>query len=143
MKNASELDKMNNTSILPVDMEGWAKIAQDGGTFVTGKFWNSQLKETVSLVLRDYDYGDCSRDNDYLYYMRVDEEAVRDYKRFKGIVQDGDTVKVIKGRTLPKGFTGTVKEIYPVNDRYGRLVAYYARFTTGEKINVTNVEIVR
>lgn len=142
MKNASELDRMNNTSILPVDMEGWAKIAQDGGTFVTGKFWNSQLKEAVCLVLRDYEYNG-ERDNDYLYYMQVDPEAIRDYKRFKGIVQDGDTVKVIKGRTLPKGFTGTVKEIYPVNDRYGRLVAYYARFTTGEKINVANVEIVR
>ena len=143
MKSAEELRRMNNTSITSADMEGWAKIAQDGGIFITGTFWNSQLKETVSLVLRDYEYNDLSRDNDYLYFMQVDSEAIRDYKKFKGIIQDGDKVKVIKGRTLPKDFVGTVKEVYPVKDRYGRFVANYIRFTTGEKINVANVELIR
>ena len=143
MKTANELNSIPSHKITAQDMEGWKKISQDGRIFITARFWNSQLKEEVSLVTRDYDYDDCRNDNDYLYNASVDEEALRDYRKFKGIIQEGDKVRVVKGRTLPKGFEGIVKSRYAIYDRYDRYVTDYLRFYTGEKINVANVELVR
>jgi len=143
MKSAEELKSIPSHQITPDDMEGWKKISQDGSTFITASFWNSTLKEEVYLVTRDYDYDDCRNDNDYLYGMPVDEEALRDYRKHNGIIQEGDKVKVVKGRTLPKGFIGVVKSRYKILDRYGRYVTDYLRFYSGEKINITNVELIR
>lgn len=143
MKSADELKSIPSHQITPDDMEGWAKISQGGSTFITARFWNSYLKEDVYLVTRDYDYDDCHNDNDYLYNMSVDEEALREYKKHNGIIQEGDRVKVVKGRTLPKGFIGVVKSRYNIFDRYGRYVTDYLRFYSGEKINIANVELVR
>lgn len=143
MKSAEELEKIRNDRITPKDMEGWKKISEDGGSFITARFWNSKLKEVVSLVVRDYDYSDASRDNDYLYNMPIDNQALREYKKFKGIIQEGDTVKVVKGRTLPKGYTGVVQSIYQFKDRFGRTVADYIRFENGDRININNVELLK
>ena len=42
---------------------------KSGGSYVTAEFYNPTTGETRSECVRDYDYGDCSRDNDELYNM--------------------------------------------------------------------------
>ena len=48
-------------------MEGFFKVKQSGGSYVVAVFYNPYTGETRSECVRDYDYGDCSRDNDELY----------------------------------------------------------------------------
>ena len=46
----------------------WYKVSpNDGGTFITADFFNPITGEEKNLCIRDYDYADCSRDNDELY----------------------------------------------------------------------------
>ena len=118
------------------------KVTHTGGSYVTGTFFNPVTKETKVEVLRDYDYNDCSRDNDELYYMDINEEALVAYKHHNGVICVGDNVKVVKGRTIEKGFIGTVKAIREYTDRYGRWLADYIYFTDGRKINKANCELV-
>ena len=54
-------------------MDGFFKVAENGGTYVTGVFYNPTTGEVKHELLRDYDYADGSRDNDELYYMPIDE----------------------------------------------------------------------
>ena len=51
------------------------KVAQSGGSFVVAILFDPETKETKDVVARDYDYADCSRDNDEVYYMPINEEA--------------------------------------------------------------------
>lgn len=118
------------------------KVSHTGGTYVIGTFFNPFTNETKVEVLRDYDYSDCSRDNDELYYMDINDEARTAYIHHKGGIVVGDKVKVVKGRTIEKGFVGVVKAIYPYNDIYGRWMADYIYFTDGRKINKANCELV-
>ena len=148
MKNAEELDELSRTghTFTEEDMVGWKKIEEKGGSYVTATFWNPTLKETFYNMVQDYDYYgfDIKNQNvEYLYNMPIDYEALRDYKKFKGIIQEGDKVRVVKGRTLPKGFEGIVKTIYPIYDKYHRKMADYIRFESGEKINLNNVELIK
>ena len=114
------------------------KVSHDGGTLVTGMFFNPITMEEKSEVLRDYEYSDCRRDNDELYYMEIDEEVKRIWKHHHGAILEGDVVEVVKGRKIPIGYIGTVRKIYPYHDRYGRWVADYVYFTDGQKTNIDN-----
>jgi len=119
------------------------KVSHEGGTFVTATFYNPVTNEVNSCCVRDYDYADGSHDNDELYYMEINEEARRAFLHSRGIILEGDTVRVVKGRTIEHGFIGTVRKICDFNDRYGRWVATYAYFVEGGKINVANCELVK
>lgn len=55
--------------------KGFYKVAQNGGCYISATFYNPDTKEVVSCCVRDYDYADCSRDNDELYYIEIDEEV--------------------------------------------------------------------
>lgn len=46
---------------------------------------------------------------------------------------------VVKGRTLAKGFTGKIENIFTYQVNYYKRVRY-AIFDTGEKINIANLE---
>ncbi len=118
------------------------KVSHTGGTYVTGMFYTPITKEEKNEVLRDYDYSDCSRDNDELYYMDINEEVRAEWLHNRGVILVGDNAKVIKGRTIEHGFVGTVKAIHDFKDRYGRWIATYLYFTDGRKINKDNCELV-
>lgn len=117
------------------------KVSHEGGTFVTGMFYNPVTGEEVHKVLRDYDYSDGSRDNDELYFMDIDEDARRLWLHSKGHILPGDTVEVVKGRTITHGTVITVKDVRPYKDRYGRIQAYYIYATDGRKINIDNCKL--
>lgn len=118
------------------------KVGQAGGTFIVAYFYNPVTQETRSECVRDYDYYDCSRDNDELYYMPIDEEAAELYRKHCGIIAAGDVVRVVKGRKVPIGTVAKVLRVYDFNDRYGRAVARYAVLDNGMKTSVYNCEIV-
>ena len=118
------------------------KVAENGSTYISATLFNPVTNEYKHVCTRDYDYADGSRDNDELYYMPIDEEARRAHLHFQGFILEGDVVEVVKGRTLPHGFIGTVRKICDFKDRYGRWVATYAYFAEGGKINVDNCKLV-
>lgn len=119
--------------------EGFYKVSQSGGTYVTATFFNPCTLEEYSKCVRDYDYADCSRDDDELYYMDIDKNAERAWKHHNGEILWGDEVKVVKGRKVPIGTVANVKAIYPYHDRYGRWVCDYAYLDNGMKTNVNNL----
>ena len=118
------------------------KVNQTGGTYVTALFFNPVTRETKSVLARDYDYSDCSRDNDEVYYMPIDREAAEIYRKHIGIVAAGDTVEVIKGRKVPLGTVAKVARVYDWRDCYGRVRATYAVFEDGQKTSVYNCRIL-
>ena len=118
------------------------KVSESGGTFVTGIFYNPVTNEEKHEVLRDYDYADCSRDNDELYYMPINDEAKYLWLHNKGVIQINDTIEVIKGRTIPHGTIAKVIDKKPYKDRYGRIQAIYIYLDNGKKINEDNCRLL-
>jgi len=116
---------------------GFYKVSQSGGTFVTAHYWNPETFEEASFVARDYDY-DGSRDNDSIYYAPVDEKVLRDFQHYNGMILEGDTVVVIKGRKIPLMTQHVVHHKRDVYDRYGRVMAVYLVFTDGLQTNENN-----
>lgn len=123
-------------------MQGFFKVDQRGGSYVVAEFYNPETGETRSECVRDYDYGDCSRDNDELYNMPIDEGVRRIWLHSRGQILIGDTVEVFKGHKIPKGTVATVKDIKPYHDRYGRCLAHYAYFTDGQRTNIENCRLL-
>lgn len=123
--------------------DGFKKVSQSGSTFVTAGFFNPETKEFYTHCVRDYDYADGSRDDDEAYYMPIDEDALREWKRFNGIIQIGDTVEVVKGRKVPIGTIGNVVNIYDWKDNYGRVQARYVVLSDGQKTSIDNCKIVK
>ena len=118
------------------------KVNQTGGSYVVALFVNPVTWKSYTVCVRDYDYSDCSRDNDELYHMPIDEEAADAWRKHIGIVEAGDTVKVVKGRKVPLGTVAKVTRVYDYKDRYGRVVAVYAVLDNGQKTSVYNCEII-
>ena len=122
-------------------MEGFYKVAQEGSSYVVATFYNPTTKESQTVRVRDYDYADCSRDNDELYHMPIDNAARHQWLRNSGIISVGDTVKVVRGRKVKVGTIATVEAIKPYNDRYGRTITNYVYLSTGERTVVNNCVI--
>lgn len=123
---------------------GFYKVGTSGGSLKTADFFNPFTGESFSATISDKEDARMEDDPlcDVLSKIPENEDAKWAYNRSNGIVQKGDTVRVVKGRTLEHGTEAKVREIYPMKDRYGRYVADYAYLDNGEKINVTNVSIV-
>lgn len=118
------------------------KVNQSGGTYIVALFVNPITWEHYTQCVRDYDYSDCSRDNDELYYMPIDEEVANAWRKHIGIVGAGDVVRVVKGRKIPIGTIAKVERVFDYKDRYGRVVNTYAVFEDGSKTSVYNCEII-
>jgi len=108
-------------------MEGFFKVDQSGGSYVTAEFYNPTTGETRSECVRDYDYGDCSRDNDELYNMPIDKEVRTLWLHSRGQILAGDTVEVVKGRKVPRGTIATVKSIRPYRLQSACIQSYLRR----------------
>ena len=126
--------------------EGFKKVSESGGCYVTARFFNPETGEEYSSCVRDYDNSDGSRDDDEAYYAPIDEEALKLWKRKHGIVSVGDCVKVVRGRKLPIGRIGIVTRIYDWKDMYGRVQTRYCEFSDGYgetlRTSLANVELI-
>jgi hypothetical protein len=118
--------------------KGFYKIAQRGGTYIVATFYNPNTKEIINKCVRDYDYEDCSRDDDELYYMEINEDVKKIFMHDRGHILIGDMVKVVKGKTIEHGYIGEVKNIKEYRNKYGRWIADYIYFNDGRKINRKN-----
>ena len=123
---------------------GFYKVEQSGGSFQTAKFFNPYTGAFFSSQVGDLD-------NDMVHYnkfyselrdIKINKDVSWLWKRCNGVVQEGDKIKVVKGKTIPKGTTAKVRAIYPFRNKYKMWVADYAYLDNGQKINVNNVEIV-
>ncbi len=123
--------------------DGFFKVKQEGGSFVVATFFNPTTNEEYTHCVRDYDYSDCSRDDDEAYNMEIREDARRAWLRHHGVVQTGDTVKVVRGRKVPVGTVAVVVDVTKWSDRYGRVQTVYAHLNNGMRTSVTNCEILR
>lgn len=120
---------------------GFFKVAQSGGSYVTATLYNPTTGEDKIVTVRDYDYADCSRDNDEVYNTPINDEVRRVWLHKGGHILVGDTVEVVKGRKVKVGTIAIVKEIRPYYDRYGRWVADYLYFTDGQRTNINNCKM--
>lgn len=123
------------------------KVGMSGGSYIVALLYNPVTHETKTRCARDYDYSDCSRDDDELYYMPIDEEARTAYRKHLnsldgGHVEAGDVVEVVKGRKVKIGTVGKVVRVYDWMDCYKRVQATYAVLEDGQKTSVYNCRIV-
>lgn len=128
-----------------MNLDGFYKVGQGGSIYITATFYNPKTKEVIIERVRDYDYADCSRDNDELYYMPIDENVRTQYLHDHGCILKGDTVKVVKGRKVPIGTVAKVIDKKPYNDAYGRMRAMYLYLDNGMRTNENNcvLEVVK
>lgn len=126
--------------------KGFYKISERGGTYVTAVFYNPTTNEIFETCVRDYDYYDGSRDNDELYYMPINDEAMVACQHAYGHFVAGDKVIIARGRKMV-GETKTVKEIYDfvpsacAGYKYkSKYATEYARFTDGTKCATKNCD---
>lgn len=133
---------MNNIKDLLVELGGFYKVAENGGTLITNIFWNPETNEQRSISVRDYDYSDGSRDIDELYYMPIDEAMRKNWLHSNGVILEGDTIKVIKGRKVPIGTIARVEKIKPYYDKYHRFLCDYVYLDNGAKTSKENCILV-
>ena len=116
------------------------KVEQHGGSFITATFYNPVTQEERHEVVRDYD-DDRSMYNP-LYDVSINEEAKWFWNRKRGVIQPGDTVRVVRGRKYPVGTEFKVHSVYPYYDKYQRFIANYAYFVGGGKCSTSNLTII-
>ena len=102
--------------------DGWRKVGESGGGYVVATLFNVDTKESKSVCVRDYDYSDCSRDDDYWYDAPIDKDAVVMWRKENGIIGEGVDVVIVKGRKLPIGYTGKIVKMRKVYDCYDRWI---------------------
>lgn len=123
--------------------EGFYKVKQEGGCYVTATMFNPVTGEEKTICVRDYDYADGSRDNDVIYDMEIDEAARIAWLHHHGEILTGDTVKVMRGRKVKVGTVAKVVDIQPYKNYYGQVVTVYAHLDTGERTSIDNLELVK
>lgn len=123
---------------------GFYKVRESGGSFTKATFFNPYTGDCFTEVIDDRDndmvYNDAF--NSELRAVKINDDVARLFNRSCGLLQSGDTVRVVKGRTIPHGTEAKVTAIRPMRDRYRRWVADYAYLDNGQKININNVKIV-
>lgn len=125
-----------------MDISNFKKVSQSGGIFITATFYNPTTGEEFTTCVRDYDYADGSRDNDDLYYMPIDENALSLWKHKRGEILINDTIEIYKGRKYPHGTIARVKDIKPFYDRYNRFICNYLYLDNGMKVNADNCKLM-
>lgn len=120
---------------------GWYKVKEDFTcTRTYGIFYNPTTREVDSEVESDSD--DFRNDNWYLYDYPINAEVAELYRKRSGVIKEGDTVKVVKGRKVPIGTIAVVAKIYPFYDKYHRWQCDYVYFKGGGKTNKANCELI-
>ena len=122
--------------------KGWYKVKEDFTcTRTYGIFYNPVTRETCTEVESDSD--DFRYDNWYLYDYPINKNVAELYRKRKGIIKEGDTVEVVKGRKIPIGTIGIVAKIYPFYDKYRRWCCDYVYFKGGMgKTNKSNCKLI-
>jgi hypothetical protein len=124
---------------------GFYKVATENfATQSTATFFNPYTGEYFHYKTRDISderyEGNAMMEE--LGEIPINEKAQWCWRRSNAVVQEGDTVQVVKGRTLPHGLKAKVKTVRDYKNDYGDVIATYAYLDNGEKISVKNVKIL-
>jgi len=117
---------------------GYYKVAEDGFSLTRATFFNPTTGESYSKIVWDNDDYRVEQENEVEYHEPIDDEVRRVYLNRLGVIQEGDTIKVIKGRKVPKGTIAKVVGFRDWKDNYGRVQATYVLLDNGMKTNVDN-----
>ena len=120
--------------------KGFYKVAESNGGVCVGTFYNPDTKEVFTKITWDIDrpYINDDEEIEILRYLPIDKKMRWQWLHEKGVIQEGDQIKVVKGRKVPIGTVATVKEIKPFYDRYRRWQADYLYLDNGMKTNINN-----
>lgn len=123
---------------------GFYKVEENNGGVCVGTFFNPDTMEYFSKIVWDIDNDRLLDDEEIqiLRFLPINEDIRKIYMHHKGIILEGDTVKVFKGRKIPIGYVGVVEKIKPFYDRYGRWQADYIYFADGQRTNYNNCKLV-
>ena len=123
---------------------GYYKVAENNGGVCVGYFFNPNTKEAFSKITWDIDrpYINDDEITEILRYLPINEDVKKIWMHHNGKILVGDTVEVFKGRKIPIGYIGVVKNIKPFYDRYGRWQADYIYFVDGQKTNYDNCKLI-
>ena len=124
--------------------KGFYKVNQEGTSLTIATFYNPETRESFTRRVWDMDDDRLLYDEEVqeLRYMQINKEIRWLWLHRSGIIQIGDTVKVVKGRKLPVGKTGKVKDIKPYFDRYRRWCCDYIYFDDGTRTSIKNCVLV-
>jgi hypothetical protein len=119
---------------------GFYKVAENNGGVCVGTFYNPDTQESFTKITWDIDDIRLDQDEEVqIYrYMPINKDVRRLWLHRAGVIQEGDQIKVVKGRKVPIGTVATVKEIKPFYDRYRRWQADYLYLDNGMKTNINN-----
>ena len=117
---------------------GFYKVANSGFSLTEAIFFNPETKESYSKIVWDNDDYRVEQENEVEYNEPIDDEVRKVWLRYRGIIQEGDTIKVIKGRKVPKGTIAKVTGFRDWKDEYGRVQATYVLLDNGMRTNVNN-----
>lgn len=123
---------------------GFYKVSKSGYSIEDAVFYNPETKETFSKIVWDIDDDRMLFDEklQQLRFLPLNYDVRRQWLHEAGFIQEGDTVKVVKGRLVPIGTVATVEKIKPYYDRYHRWVADHVYLDNGMRTNVNNCELV-
>ncbi len=123
------------------------------GSFTRCELWNPETTEHMVVIADDAEYmpGDSpfvkpeylNADKMTSFDGSDDIRAAWETWHYNdclknGVIIEGMTVEVFKGRKYPIGTIAKVDRFYDVYDRYGRLVADYILTTDGKRIPKQN-----
>ena len=149
-------NKLNNdynlTGFIPYDTWHTASysFASSGVKFINRE--TLEIKE-VRYDWQDYEYNDASMRDEHDYYIEKLAHNINPFaKKFynysellkakkNNTISKGAIIEVVKGRKLPKGFTGVVKDFSDIHDCYNRYIGEYVHLEDGNRINKNNVII--
>lgn len=150
MYNAVSRDIIKLSDGQYMTKDGFFKIKTDNTcrySTIHETFYNPVINEIREQFVHGLDDYELNRMYEGLYNMpyctdlqviAYYEKEDRKIKHKNGVLLNGDTVKIIKGRKIPVGTLKTFKEIQVWKDKYGRNQTYYAIFTDGTKTNIDN-----
>lgn len=123
---------------------GFYKVRNDGFGITIATFFNPITKESFNKMVWDNDDERVALDNEELYYLPICERAKQLWLNYKGIIQKGDMVKIVKGRKM----VGEVKKVVRFYDwekvgSYGHIGTTYCVFDDNTKVNINNCELYR
>ncbi len=89
---------------------GFYKVEENNGGVCVGTFYNPDTQEYFTKITWDIDDIRLDQDEEVqIYrYMPINKDVRRLWLHRAGVIQEGDRIKVVKGRKVPIGTVATV-----------------------------------
>jgi hypothetical protein len=138
-------------------LNGFYKVEYRNSGIAVAVFYNPETLEEIRVKTDDIDYDAYApqaydgrlknrAEADEVSRMPIDEKVKSIWLHRMGIITEGDTVIVSRGRKVPKGTIGTLIRTSLFHDRFGRLQNKYAHILlvdgTEAKTSLDNCDLM-